>query len=50
MNDALFGKMMENVRGRVDIKFYSDEELIKKQIAKPQFEIARRTIIEKNIV
>jgi hypothetical protein len=37
MNNAVFGKTMENVRARVDIQLYTDEKLVLKQIAKPQF-------------
>ena len=48
MNNAVFGKTMENVRGRVDIQLYTDETLIQKQIAKPQFELAK--IYNENLV
>jgi hypothetical protein len=41
MNNVIFGKTMESVIEWADIKLYSDEELIEKQIAKPQFEIAK---------
>ena len=37
MNNAVFGKTMENVRGRVNIELLSDKDLILKHVAKPQF-------------
>ena len=37
MNNAVFGKTMENVRCHQNINLYTDEELLKKQIAKPHF-------------
>ena len=38
MNNSVFGKTMENIRNRVDIKLCSDEEKAEKLIAKPTFE------------
>jgi hypothetical protein len=37
MNNAVFGKTMENMRARVNIKLFTDEEKALYQIAKPQF-------------
>jgi len=37
MNNSFYGKTMENIRGRSDIKLFTDEEIIKKYISKPNF-------------
>ena len=37
MNNSLFGKTMENIRKRVDIKLVNDKENAKKLTAKPNF-------------
>ena len=37
MNNAVFGKTMEDMRGRVDIQLISNEDQYKKVICKPQF-------------
>ena len=47
MNNAVFGKSMENIRNRVDIKLCSNEKKVEKLIAKPNFE--SRTIFVENL-
>ena len=37
MNNSIFGKTMENIRNRVDIKLVTDEEKAEKLSAKPNF-------------
>jgi len=37
MNNSVFGKTMENVRGRIDVKVASDDEYQEKYLSKPNF-------------
>ena len=37
MNNSVFGKTMENIRNRVDVKLVSTKEKLKKLVAKPNF-------------
>ena len=48
MNIEVFGKTMENLQNRVDIKLCSNENEAEKLIAKPNFE--SRTIFAGNLV
>lgn len=48
MNNAVFGKTMENVRNRVDIRLINNESKFKKLSAKPTFETAQ--IYDENLV
>ena len=48
MNNSVFGKTMENIRNRQDIRLVTREEQVKKLIAKPNFK--RRTIFSENLV
>ena len=42
MNNSVFGKTMENIRNRVDIRLRTDDKSAKKLVSKPNYE---RTII-----
>ena len=48
MNNAVFGKTMENIRNRVNIKLVNTGEKFKKLIAKPNYE--SRKIFNENLV
>ena len=48
MNNSVFGKTMENIRNRVDVKLVNTEEKLKKLIAKPNFR--SRKIFSENLV
>ena len=48
MNNAVFGKTMENIRNRVNVKLVNSEEKFKKLVAKPNF--LSRKIFNENLV
>ena len=48
MNNSVFGKTMENIRNRVDIKLVNNEKQAEKLSAKPNFNYC--TIFSKNLV
>ena len=48
MNNAVFGKTMENIRNRVDIRLVGDREKARKLAAKPDFQHC--TIFDENFV
>ena len=48
MNNSVFGKTMENIRNRVDVKLVNTEEKLRKLVAKPNFK--SRKIFNENLV
>ena len=48
MNNSVFGKTMENIRNRVDVKLVSDRKKAEKLSAKPNFKHC--TIFDENLV
>ena len=48
MNNSVFGKTMENIRNRVDVKLVNTEEKLKKFVAKPNYR--SRKIFSENLV
>ena len=48
MNNSVFGKTMENIRNRVDVKLVNTEEKLRKLVAKPNFR--SRKIFSENLV
>ena len=48
MNNSVFGKTMENIRNRVDVKLVNTEEKLKKLVAKPNYR--SRKIFSENLV
>ena len=47
MNNSVFGRTMENIRNRVDIRLVNEEKQAKKLVSKPTFEV--RTIFCKDL-
>ena len=48
MNNAVFGKTMENIRNRVDVKLVNNREKVRKLVAKPNYRRCR--IFTENLV
>ena len=48
MNNSVFGKTMENIRNRVDVRLVNDKRMAKKLAAKPNFKHC--TIFDENLV
>ena len=48
MNNSVFGKTMENIRNRVDVKLVNTKEKLRKLVAKPNFK--SRKIFNENLV
>ena len=48
MNNSVFGKTIENIENRVDMKLVCDRKKAKKLVAKPNYD--HRTIIDENLI
>jgi len=48
MNNSVFGKMMENIHNRVNIRLVNNQKSLKKCVAKPNFD--RCTVFDFNLV
>ena len=48
MNNSVFGKTLENIRNRVDIRLISSDNVAQKLAAKPIFD--RCTIFDENLI
>ena len=48
MNNSVFGKTMENIRNRVDVKLVNNENKLRKLVAKPNFKSCK--IFNENLV
>ena len=48
MNSSVFGKTIENIENRVDIKFVTDKEKARKLAAKPNYDHC--TIFDENLI
>ena len=50
MNDAVFGKTMENVRDRIDIKTAFDPNYLQKNVSKPNFQGSKVLVDNKMVL
>ena len=48
MNNSIFGKTLENIRNRVDIRLISSDKVAQKLAAKPSYD--RCTIFDENLI
>ena len=48
MNNSVFGKTMENIKNRVDVRLVNDRDRGKKLAAKPNFEYC--TVSDENLL
>ena len=48
MNNSVFGKTMENIRNRVDVRLVNDRKKAEKLVAKPSFK--HWTIFDENLI
>ena len=48
MNNSVFGKTLDNIRNRVDIRLISSDKVARKLAAKPNY--ARCTVLDKNLI
>ena len=48
MNNSVFGKTLEDIRNRVDIRLISSNKVAQKLAAKPNFD--RCTIFDENLI
>ena len=48
MNNSVFGKTMENIENRVDVKLVNDTKMVTKLVAKPNYD--KITIFDENLI